>query len=625
LWSSCKRQWRCDSGVTMSYSAAQLLVLSGISQNRGLAISADLLTNINAIQSTSTVCGQLRAVAVHPRVSPGMITTLRTQIPGLSLTAPISADLLPSVTLDVTGSVIKRANVFFSRGVLGFLGLFNIAVNSCQTSRDVLGSLYTFQKQGFKSISPSTNSHTDLITGGITSRFGPLAVGADDYIKASTLYTGGPAITRSPKDIQASIAAVADAITAMGSLYSFRDLQNFGTPAGLISSLNQQGLLTNSVIQLLRNQGVNLNSLTTANNNILIGILKTIQGSDLQKIITATNLTVPISQNITDASQLLQASSIMNSNAVSAIPGGSLVGLAQQLIGLNLIFNSTKELSAAFKNITIPDIPALTDLTQPIPDADIAIIEAAVPVGSGQFGSALIQELIGTPGGFVHTDAAKQIAFTVNSIAAQTKVQAVSDTAVALLAVYNAGTDATSAEANLTSAIATLVADTVYTFGLATLTTQISNMLSQLQLEITNCVRAGLDIYASTPGVTNSVLGSSVIPGLSPDPNQIGINSYLSSLVTDDIYGQSFYSILVQGLNAHALKSVSTNSIGVPDVTEVSRKLGASSGAGLTAAQRDNVIDYARNHNLDLANALENAALFGYNNDFYVSRGYAPA
>jgi len=554
-----------------------------------------------------------------------MVTTLRTQVPGLSLIAPVSTALPLGVTVDITGSVIKRANVFFSRGVLGFLGLFNIAVNSCQTSRDVLGSLYTFQTRGFKSISPGANSHTDLITGGVTSRFGPLAVGTDDYIKASTLYTGGPAITRSPKDIQSSIAAVADAITGIGSLYNFRDLQTFGTPAGLLSSLNQQGLLNNSVTQALRDQGVNLNALTTANNNILIGILKTIQGSDLQKIITATGLVVPTSQKITDASQLLQASSIMNSNAVSAIPGGSLTGLAQQLIGLNLVFSNTKQLSTAFKNVTIPDIPALSELTQPIPDEDIAIIESAVPIGSGQFGSALIQELIGTPGGFVHTDAAKQIAFTVNSIAAQTKVQAVSDAAVALLAVYNAGGNATSAEATLISAIATLVADVVYTVGLATLTTQISNMISQLQLEIANCDLAGLDIYSSVPGVTNAVLRSSVMPSLSPDPNQIGVNSYLSSLATDDIYGQSVYSILVQGLNANALKSVTSISVGIPDVTEASQKLGASTGAGLTAAQRDNVIDYARNHNLDLATALENAALFGYNNSFYVSRGYAPA
>jgi len=384
-------------------------------------------------------------------------------------------------------------------------------------------------------------------------------------------------------------------------------------------------LLNNSVTQALRDQGVNLNALTTANNNILIGILKTIQGSDLQKIITATGLVVPTSQKITDASQLLQASSIMNSNAVSAIPGGSLTGLAQQLIGLNLVFSNTKQLSTAFKNVTIPNIPALSELTQPIPDEDIAIIESAVPIGSGQFGSALIQELIGTPGGFVHTDAAKQIAFTVNSIAAQTKVQAVSDAAVALLAVYNAGGNATSAEATLISAIATLVADVVYTVGLATLTTQISNMISQLQLEIANCDLAGLDIYSSVPGVTNAVLRSSVIPSLSPDPNQIGVNSYLSSLATDDIYGQSVYSILVQGLNANALKSVTSISVGIPDVTEASQKLGASTGAGLTAAQRDNVIDYARNHNLDLATALENAALFGYNNSFYVSRGYAPA
>ena len=609
----------------MSYSAAHLLVISGISQNKGLAVSADLIASINVIQSTSIVSGQLRAVAVHPSASPAMITTLRTQVPGLSLIAPVSTVLPTGVTVDVTGSVIKRANIFFSRGVLGFLGLFNIAVNSCQTSRDVLGSLYTFQSRGFKSISPGSNSHTDLITGGITSRFGPLAIGADDYIKASTLYTGGPAITRSPKDIQSSISAVADAITGIGSLYNFRDLQTFGTPAGLISSLNQQGLLNNIVAQALRDQGVNLNALATANDNILIGILKTIKGSDLQKIITATGLVVPTSQKINDASQLLQASSIMNSNAVSAIPGGSLTGLAQQLIGLNLVFSNTKQLSTAFKNVTIPDIPALSELTQPIPDNDITIIESAVPVGSGQFGSALIQELIGTPGGFVHTDAAKQIAFTVNSIAAQTEVQAVSDAAVALLVIYNAGGNATAAEATLTSAIATLVADVVYTVGLATLTTQISNMISQLQLEIANCDLAGLDIYSSIPGVTNAVLRSSVIPSLSPDPNQIGVNLYLRSLVTDDIYGQSVYSILIQGLNANALKSVTSISVGIPDVTEASQKLGASTGAGLTAAQRDNVIDYARNHNLDLATALENAALFGYNNSFYVSRGYASA
>jgi hypothetical protein len=614
----------------MSYSAAQLLAISGIIQNTGLSVSRQMTAAIANLQSPGTVTGQLRLVAVNPATPATVITALRTKIPGLAMVAPLSYTTLDAsiVSTDITGSVLNRANIFFSRGVRGFLGIFNAAVNACTISRNVLGSLYVFQSNGFLGISPDTTNHVDLATGGITSKFGPLAIGSQDHLLASTLYTGGQpnvAYAANATNIAASINAVADAIANLGSLYDFKKLSTVGTAVGIFTSLANQGLLSQSIQAALAAQGVSIANITAANENILNGVLLNITGNDLKTIIAGTHL-IP-ANSITDGSQLLDAASLLSPSAINAIPGGTLKSLATQLISLNLNYSTTSQLINALKNLQIPNTTYLSALTQPVPDFDIHMIQNNFARGSGQFGSPLVQELIGTPGGFSHTSAAGIMLNTLISIASVTEVLAVQSACTSLLSAIGTGnTAAINAAANtLISAVNTLASTSAYSTALATMNTQVSNMITQLQLELVNCQLAGLDIYAATPGTTNSSLNTSILPSLANDPNKINVVGYLQSMTTNDVYGEAFSALLSEGQNNQSLSALGASNPGQPDLSQASLILNSLGGGGLTLAQRDNVINHARNHNLDIENSLENAALFGYNSSFYVSQGYPAA
>ena len=152
-----------------------------------------------------------------------------------------------------------------------------------------------------------------------------------------------------------------------------------------------------------------------------------------------------------------------------------------------------------------------------------------------------------------------------------------------------------------------------------------SSDLTQIQTELTNCSLSGTDIYSTQPGATNTLLSTLSFPTFGVDADRIGISNMLLACTTKDIYGEAIQSILLQGKNEQALKAVGGKSIGVPTVAQVTKIYRAQTGGDLSVQQKENIIDYARNNSLDVAEAITNAALYGYDNVFYTSRGYPSA
>jgi len=637
----------------MTYAASQLIAVSGLSQNTGLGISAALTAALTAAQSETNLTGSLRKIAINPIVSATILADMRSKLPGLCLVAPASYTSLPAAILptDITKSIQNRSAIFFQRGAQGFLGIVTRAFGVCQTTRSTLASLYSVQSSGFAGIGPSITNHTDLITGGITSKFGPLAPGSASYLKNSTLYTGRPTSSVTPADIKSGIAAVADGILKLGTLYDFQDLATLGTPQGLIKNLYKQGLINASFLALMASEGIAILTIDTGNTTVLTGLLKQITGNDLKKIIDGTGLEVLSATSINTGADLLDASKLLPKSTVDAIPDGTLVSLATQLLSLNLTFDSTSDLAAAFKNIQIADTPKLSALSTPIPSADAAKIKALVPTGSGEFGSPLIQELIGTPSGFVHTEALGTINVIAQALANGAQTLALRTAAAQLDGAYGlkaaakaaydaepAATKATkladlttatalvvTAEANFTTAFNDFVAVSSNASSYTAADTAIKSIVTQIQTELTNCSLSGTDIYSTQPGATNTLLSTLSFPTFGVDADRIGISNMLLACTTKDIYGEAIQSILLQGKNEQALKAVGGKSIGVPTVAQVTKIYRAQTGGDLSVQQKENIIDYARNNSLDVAEAITNAALYGYDNVFYTSRGYPSA
>lgn len=611
----------------MTYSASQLIAISGFYQNLGFQISQNLQDRISDCESTSVLSGKLHRVAINANASSTVKNYLRTNIPGLSLVAPAAYNTLPSGfgAYDITGDLFALAESYFDNGVSGFLSILGLAGNACRNSRDVLGSLYSFEQEGFTGVAPDVSNHNDLVTGGITSKFGPLAVGSQDYLRASGLYSGASGISTSAEDIQRSINAVANAISGLGTLYNFQRLETLGTAAGLITSLLEQGLIKTEYIESFADQNVDTNNLEQANQAVLISILEQITGNDVVRIIADTGLKVPTNAIIQSAADLLKTEKVISASAINAIPGGTLIDLAAKLISLNVSFETKEDLVAALKNIEILNTPLLTSLANPVPEADILEIKSAFPAGSGDFGSPYIQEVIGTPSGYIHADSLVTIFRVISSIGSSTESLALAAAADALYAKYAANLSATAEETAFMAAVDDLVAVDSFESLIAEADDAISDIIDQVSLELENQDLAGIDLSVSIPGSPAIGQLCALLPTFGADTFNSGATSMLLNMLTDDVYGEAVRAVLLQGQNEQILKTIGKETIGISDIEKLALGVRAVAGEGLTSQQRENVIDDARARNLDINNALANAVFYGYNNQYYLSRGYPSA
>jgi hypothetical protein len=612
----------------MAYSASQLLVISGLSQNRGLAANLTMTGIINNLQSVGILSGKLRRIAIHPSVDPGVVTALRTYIPGVSCTVPVGYTTLSSVlsTVDATENIKQRSTALLSRGAGAFLNLITVVSTVSRSSREVLGSLYALENEGFAIAGPDIKTHVDLLTGGITSKFGPLAIGSQDYLRASGLYTGGSTITTGSSDVKNSINAVATGIVNLGTLYDFHDLENFGTPYGLITNLLKQGLIKSEFFQQFAEENITTDTLSITNETILTSVLSKITGQSLQKIITSTNLQLPSTNTILlNAAELLEAGKILPVSAVNAIPQGTLKSLAKQLISLNLKYDSSTDIANAFRNITIPNNPDLSSMNVPVPADDVAQLRSSVPSGTGDFNSATINNMIGTVSGYVQVQALSTIQQTVSSISNSTEAQALSAAADDLFDKYENDTAVSADNTAFITAIINLSLVAAFEAILTAAITAAAEITDQLELEIANCSIGGIDIYASVPGQSNVFQLISGLPQFGVDTESTGIATMLLNMITDDKYGQALRAVLQQGQNEQVLKTIGAGTIGIIDVDQKALEVRSLTGAGLSQKQRENVIEDARGRGLDIENALSNAATYGYNNQYYVSRGFPSA
>jgi hypothetical protein len=115
------------------------------------------------------------------------------------------------------------------------------------------------------------------------------------------------------------------------------------------------------------------------------------------------------------------------------------------------------------------------------------------------------------------------------------------------------------------------------------------------------------------------------LPQFGVDTESTGIATMLLNMITDDKYGQALRAVLQQGQNEQVLKTIGAGTIGIIDVDQKALEVRSLTGAGLSQKQRENVIEDARGRGLDIENALSNAATYGYNNQYYVSRGFPSA
>jgi len=617
-------------------------------QGKGLGVNSNLISQLNTVEKAGTLTGVLHRLANSPNTNADIITSLRTNMPGFSLTVPIDNVDLPAglSETDLSGSIRSRANDIMKKGVKGFLTAFSTATAAGGSAFSVLGSIAALNDGGFSGMSPGVTNMSDQLTGGLTSKFGPNAPGSTDAQgkSAATLAAAVSSVGKiasasaslsaiasgNPMAIASSIAAVGSAINGLGTLYDVKKPSSIGDPRALVKSLNSQALTSTTDLgsNLIRN-GIDMQDLDNADPVIIKQVLAETKGADLNKIVTETKLKVPAGVTLNSAADLLDASKILDKKALAAIPGGSLVGLGSQLSSLSSSFNSKEDLTKNLKSVEVPNFPALENLSEPVPAADLEVIKASLPKGKGQFGNPSVKDMLGTASGHVHNDALYSIIdnarimmqFDPGQAFLETINQYVSDLAIS--EADELGETPAPDPQIVLDAIDTIVSESP---GYIEKTNEeAQKMTEQLILELSNCEKAGVDPNAVSPGSNSLISAAGKLGSFGVDKDDLGTASMLAAMASDDKYGQAMQASMMEARNASVLQKMGAPAVGVPDPGLFAKFKKAETGAGLTQQQKDNIIAEAESRKVDPKQALSNASLFGYNSKFYEDKGYPPA
>ena len=141
--------------------------------------------------------------------------------------------------------------------------------------------------------------------------------------------------------------------------------------------------------------------------------------------------------------------------------------------------------------------------------------------------------------------------------------------------------------------------------------------------------QAGMDIN-NPPSIRSAtgVLGmASSLPKYGVDKQQMGYNTVFTNIAdTRTVYGEAVQVALLEGRNQ---SRQSAN--GVPDnitadpTAILGAKILSNSKKELTPQQIENITNEAQARGVDPAQAISNSKLFGYQNSYYVKKGYPEA
>ena len=381
--------------MSIGLPVTHVLMLSGILNDQGLQIPADLESRIASFKYSTQLTGKLSIVAQHPYTSSTVLAALQNSIPGLSGVIPSTVtDTIP-VGIDqhdVIGSIHNRAQAIVGNGLVGLLEAIGIANGAMTLNYGVHASAEAYKQQSYDAIQIGATGYTDIVTHGLTSSFGPLAVGTPAQV-------GFSSSNRTPtiEEVSRSLSGLAAGLRKLGRLYDLKDFASIGHAYGLVRQLAKAGLYWNTNLHnLMTNNGYDVNTITEADDLAMTQLLQRITGDDLTRIINTVGLTPPDVNLINTAADLLIANKVLPGDAAAAIPHGDLTRLGEKLTTLGVNPSNIEAFSHTLDTVTIPDTANLNTLLTPLPDNQYLNLKAQLPSGDGLFGNPTIDDILGS-------------------------------------------------------------------------------------------------------------------------------------------------------------------------------------------------------------------------------------
>jgi hypothetical protein len=581
-------------------TAAALNATSSIINGQGLAANATIISQITTFQNQPafTLLSTIYTTAgTYSNVGNVVIPILNT-IGATARQAQFLLDLYPSNITPVASTTIARrfgthasfsgtiknqSLAPFALGMAGFANVFSFSQSFATTNFDNAASVYLLKNKTYGQSGLNYNGITDLVTGGIGN---PARLLGNTVAGWGTMYN----IT--------NINLLADPYVFGQNLLD----HNFGTYGNLEAKLAATGLDTTDITRVPATQTTTTSENSTFNSPSLVGeielptvanvtvtntvtgnspdvvlaVYKTITGTDLQAIISATGFTTT-GTNITTLADLLDFKKAINASLLPALQTLGITSFATFTQFLNSrvgqgTFKNWADLGSFLTTVSVPTLAytTTTSSTSVLLSSTITTIQNLAGSGSGPFNNPVILDFLGATSGTPYTTYFPVLNSNYSSLvnpvytALQNLSSAVNytnqhyvDTIVPDTSIppdLPNGADGEIDASGVTTAVAAVDAamNNLSPALIQSCQTAHYVMLNRLTAEVSNLAKAGV--------VFNS--GSSqILPGFgqrmgslgTPDPMALGIDLFFANIITKDAAGDTIRAVMSESNNNNIL------------------------------------------------------------------------
>ena len=472
-------------------------------------------------------------------------------------------------TASMSSTILTQANLPFINGMAEFANVYQTASGYSSSVFDTVASVYLLQGKTYAQSGIGYTGPRDLATGGIGNT-GPMI--------SNVISTWGTMY-----DIN-NISTVSDPYVFGQNLIN----QGLGVYGNLAAQLTAAGLNVNNLTQVPQNSTItsqqpttftattavgqvelptlaNVTTKTTVPGNskdVITSIFKTITGTALQAIQTATNVTIA-NASITSLNDYLNFNTIvpaptltqLNSVGVTDFP--SFTALLQKELGQGY-FSDWTSIAQLFSSLEIPTVNYTTaNANSLVLSTSIAnSLLSSLGTGSGPFNTPVLNDFLGAVVGNPYNANIATLNTNYNTVLTAAVSTAISRLDQAIIyynneVAANVGTpDITMINSNV-AAVNSALNSIPTSSALTDSQTAYYTMLNHLTTEVNNLHKAGVVFDAGYPPALQ-FFGKSIGQTAS-DKTNAQTYQFFANLITPDVYGDTIRLAIAEAINTQEL------------------------------------------------------------------------
>lgn len=533
-----------SNGPTGSMIIANL----GLLKNSGLEISPILKQEIQTF-NTSNISGSVQRIVGN--ASPAIKTILESApvcftgfLPnGIQIPAIANSNNLPQ-------SILSQANLIFKTpsggsSVAAFIHMFTLATAFGAQASSAQASVTAARSKSFGDLGAQFKNYNDLITGGISSQF-----------------------------VLSGVPALAQELPNFGTMFNAGEISNISKPGALVTNLYSQGLGDiGNLRKLVEENEITLDFVDDFENNLLLGIFNKITGEDLGSIIKATNFKPKHLSDIKTLADVFDINKILSAEALAAIgPTPSLEVLSNKLTNIGGKFSSMADVGKFLLGINLKTFPTMGALTSILPDDLADELNAITSKGSSSASGILITDIIGSVSGTNYTSRISAVNAIQSRLLASNADVRTFKNQLELLATANSTSNSNNSNNTTNNSNNNLMTNTELQSLVNRITSNPSliNILEEGNQHIIVCAeylkreQQNLQMANAVPGLTESTIADiqlfvNNLSRLTPDSDTLKIADFISTISTNDIYGEALKAVIVEGQNLARMAAFGIN------------------------------------------------------------------